>query len=607
MIIDAADPAQSHGTSTRNLASNGWFYYSASYCWLWAGWFLARLTDNGQLWVLLAGSIILGLPVFVSRLYLSTLNKTFRNHQFRNKSFLRAFWSGRLLAAIFWLLISLLSGVLLLYWFRSLTLPEWSVLCVGVPTLRFLFLRTAVAARSQYQEYLAFAKGLSFAQTLCTPIIAAIWVVINFSLLQVADAPLLSEVMSEQREILLSPDHSVVVQILNRYSIYYKAVSTLGMELLKAETAVAYPMAIAIFTLAALLSLTVAISAFLIPARESQRILAPLTEEPVVPALTLERSSIMTAVAVIILLFVYIPVIASLEQFLKESVRDGQVGRFELALLPHVEEIEGRFFKAGTSEKLALMRARLFKEQLVDKQELERQLDAAYAAMGNNVDSYLDEYYRLSAEYVRIAAMITSDFEAQIHRKLIEELGKDQPFAEFEKTTRELERFLEQFEAEKEQLLRENEVLPPVGNFWALEKISQVLLLPPEVLSVSERAAGSAGVGAVSSLVASKIAAKVAAKGTLKLATKAVAKAAISKAGAAGTSTIGGALIGSVIPGVGTAIGATLGFGVGLVFGISVDAAMLKFEETLKREEFKLQILDALSATKAEHKQLLRL
>jgi len=48
-------------------------------------------------------------------------------------------------------------------------------------------------------------------------------------------------------------------------------------------------------------------------------------------------------------------------------------------------------------------------------------------------------------------------------------------------------------------------------------------------------------------------------------------------------------------------------FGVGLVIGVSFDAAMLSIEESQTREDFKLEILRSLSEAKAEHKQSLGL
>jgi hypothetical protein len=60
-------------------------------------------------------------------------------------------------------------------------------------------------------------------------------------------------------------------------------------------------------------------------------------------------------------------------------------------------------------------------------------------------------------------------------------------------------------------------------------------------------------------------------------------------------------------PGAGTVLGAVVDFGVGLVIGVSFDAAMLSIEESQTREDFKLEILRSLSEAKAEHKQSLGL
>jgi len=341
----------------------------------------------------------------------------------------------------------------------------------------------------------------------------------------------------------------------------------------------------------------------------------PLTEASVTAELTFKRSGTLTAMVVLGLLFIYPGAAIQIDQSLKDRLRDGGSDHWEIVLQPHVEAIEGRFFKAGTGETLVQLNAELLKQQLVDKQELERQLDHAYGRMSKNIDNYLDEYYSLPAEYVRIGAALTSSLETHIQRKLRKALEEGKPFAQFEQTTQELasshELALEDFEAKKNQLLRENEVLSPMGDFWEVKEISEWQFLPPapeiEYLDGALRASGSAGAGAVSSIVAGKVASKMAAKGTLKLAATVVSKAATSKAGAGAAGALAGGALGSIVPGAGTALGALVGFGVGLVVGVSVDAAMLGIEESLTRDDFKLEILHSLSAAKAEHKQRLGL
>ena len=151
----------------RQLASGEWFFYIFSFSWLWAGWTLSKFSGNGELWVPMAGSIILGLPFYLTRLYLCTVKKTFLIHQFRDDSFLKKIKSSRILPVLLWIPYSLLSGLCLLYLLHSLTVVEWIVVIAGVPILRILAILATALSRSQYQEYLAFSKGLFLAQIMC--------------------------------------------------------------------------------------------------------------------------------------------------------------------------------------------------------------------------------------------------------------------------------------------------------------------------------------------------------------------------------------------------------------------------------------------------------
>ncbi len=601
--------------AARELVSNEWIFYIVSYVWLWTGWSLSQLTDTGQLWVPLAGGILLGLPFYLARLYLCTIKKTFLAHQFRDKSILKTFWSGRTLSVIFWIPVSLVSGICLLYLLHSLTVLEWVVVVASVPILRCLAIGMTAIARSQYQEYLAFSKGLFWAQILCALALVGLLAAAQPYFFPVVEAPLLSEVMLEQGKVPLSADQSVIAQVLNRYSLYFDTASTLALKFLSGDIESGHRSIFAIPLLLAPLSVPFAVSAFLISAREYQRLLMPLTETSVTTEITFKRSATVTTMAVIVLLFFYPGLAIPFDQYLKDRLRDDDLDNWEIVLHPRVEAIEGRFFKSGTGEALEELQAELFNNQPVDKRELERQLDYAYNQMAKNIDNYLDEYYSLAAEYVRMGSALTGSLEAHIRRELKNTLAEGKPFAQFEQTFQGLasrhELALKEFEEKRNQLLRENEVLPPMGDFWEIKEISQAQFHPPapevEYLDGTLRASGSAGAGAVSAVVAGKVASKMAAKGALKFAATAITKTAASKIGAGAAGTAAGAAIGSVVPIAGTAIGALVGLGVGLAVGASVDAAMLGIEEHLSRDKFRQQIRSSLLAAKAEHKQRLGL
>ncbi len=74
--------------------------------------------------------------------------------------------------------------------------------------------------------------------------------------------------------------------------------------------------------------------------------------------------------------------------------------------------------------------------------------------------------------------------------------------------------------------------------------------------------------------------------------------AASKIAGAGGGAVIGGVL-GSVIPGAGTVVGGVIG---GVIGGVLIDATLLKLEESISRDKFKLEIVTAIREAKEEFK-----
>lgn len=588
-------------------ASNLMTYLVASYCWLSVGWFLSNLLDGGKLWVLLTGGLLLGLPFFFSRLYISTVDKTFLVHRYRKGGLLRAIRGSRLLSTPFWLVVSMASGTCMLLWLHALSQAEWILLCICIPLYVLVQGRVIAMLRSQYREYQALAWGIAWSQWVFSITVSICWGLALVYLLPHKDAPLLSEVMVEKHKVLLSADQSVLVQILDRYSAYYRAVVDMGLEVLQVGAPRFFIVAAILITLVALASFTVAISAFLIPLREYRRVFSPLSELPEVPAVGFERSSTLGGAVVIVLLFIYPALGIHLETTVAEKIRLGDLTRFELVMKPKVEKFEGQFYRYGTHEKLEQLTATALAQQRVGKEELERQLDAAFELMAGNVDLYLDTYYSLPAEYMRLGAMLSNSLESRLSNDLNDALNKGEPFKDFERTLQELiqrnEALQERYQKVSHELLAANEVAAPQGEFWQVELHSLENVMAPvrKVQYINGAMRGTtAGVGAISAMVATKVVSKALAKGTLKLAAKAVAKGAVSKAGAGGASVAAGAAIGSIFPGAGTLAGALIGAGVGLVVGVTVDYTLLEVEEELTRDEFKQQIIHAIEQARAD-------
>lgn len=245
---------------------------------------------------------------------------------------------------------------------------------------------------------------------------------------------------------------------------------------------------------------------------------------------------------------------------------------------------------------------------------LERAANAGFDAMAGNVDLYLDAYYSLPAEYLRIASLVSGSeaLEQKLAKDLQERLMMGAPFGAYEGQLAAALRSAEQvrtiYESMVDQVLETAALdLPADARIEVVATTTRsALALPtPEgVLTTTGGRAGTAAAAAAGGLVAAFVVKKVVAKGTLKLASKAVVKVALSKtagaSGGAGAGAAAGAAIGSIVPGVGTAAGAIVGGIAGAVaVGVGVDYLLLKLEETWSREGFRQQILASIETQRS--------
>ena len=169
-------------------------------------------------------------------------------------------------------------------------------------------------------------------------------------------------------------------------------------------------------------------------------------------------------------------------------------------------------------------------------------------------------------------------------------------------------KILEDYNDRVSAILEENRIEYPEGEVHIVASSSLDLLKsPPEsaVWATLNQRMGAAGVGAIGGIIAAKVVSKVAAKGAIKLAAKAMAKLATSKLAGGAGGAAAGAAVGSLVPVAGTLTGALIGFTAGVILGVSVDALLLKLEEYYSREEFKLQILNAIDEQEQEFNAML--
>jgi len=279
-------------------------------------------------------------------------------------------------------------------------------------------------------------------------------------------------------------------------------------------------------------------------------------------------------------------------------------------------------------------------------------VNAVFDARVANVDSYLDWYYSLGADYERLGNLITGTIESFVADQLTESLEAGVDDSEFVST---LQSYVDQaaaINAGYEEGLANSELIGiPEWLLTSTEAITADFLSGPieptqRLLDAGERFGISATVGGVGGIAAGMATSKAVGGAAEKAAAKTAEKAAASAAGdaaekAAGkqaakaaekavTKNIGskivekaagkaffkaivsriGSMIGSrgvgaavggaagtlVGPGVGTAVGVAAGAAI----GVGVDYGLLMLDEAQNRESYKAEIIEAIEEERAE-------
>ena len=279
----------------------------------------------------------------------------------------------------------------------------------------------------------------------------------------------------------------------------------------------------------------------------------------------------------------------------EEFTAAGQLVRDQVGVA--VAVIDGEFYEQQAAqqaaEELSEKSAQLSQEA---KDALVPLINSSFDARLNNVDSYLDWYYSLPADYERLIKMITGtveDYVAEQFTSKIEEGIDDTQLAS------ELEGFSERaasLQSAYEEALA-NSKLEGVPEWLVVARQVQDATQAPDeptqkLMDASARLGLSAGTSLATGTIAKQLVKKAAEKQFFKEIAKRIASALSSRGvGAA----VGGAL-GTVAGPAGTAAGAV----VGTAAGFGVDFGLLKLDEFMNREQYRQEIVDTIEEGRAE-------
>lgn len=552
--------------------------------------------------------LIFAVPVALSGAYSSAVNQTRVVSYYKPSGRAYKLLSGRVIRSILWVIWALTTSFFMLFQFSTYSSLEWVALLLVVPVywLAHQYSHRFLSVELK-KRYVITDLSIVWARLWCPAIMVVIYAGLILAFSSVQNYASLSEALAAKRSGIPEIAGSAVAQVALRLMSFADGIKAYLAGDLK-QFGEYLPLLLKVIGgYVVFFNACATFACFVIPSREYRRVFGPVSDDDPPAPLPKNRVVLASALITFVALFIYVPLFAQLESWTRAHPNVNEAIK---KLERDAERIDGELYNPGTIEKLEVAKAVAMGNLNVSRAKLEGQIDRAFDQMENNVDHYLDWYYSLMAEYVRLAKFMAGEIEGHMEKNLYEQLQQGEAFKVVSDAIAAAlanhKNVMEEYrQAEKSILDASRLVLPPEADAKVAYVVKIVkdmssndILARPTHLNVVAFEGRAAG-GAVAAGVSAAIAAKVAGKGVFKAAATALSKMVASKAVAVlGGATVG-AVIGSVLPGVGTAVVGALG---GVIGGLVIDRALLSLEEVISRAEFKKEILAAIYESKVAFK-----
>jgi hypothetical protein len=594
-------------------------YLVKSVLWLAFCLYLSFESLHSNYIVLLVGLYLFSLPIVISGSYSITIQKTRQMGIFAREGWLFKALSGRAIRTLALILVSIVTSFLTIMQVLGFSSLEWTIYFFVIPVFWVTYTLMFNVLRSEIKPYLTTNIALGWTKVLCPVFLSLLYyfVAINFSD-NVSYASLADAIEVNSSEMTLSSS-SVVVILMAEFAGFFDGFRAYAISGIAQQDKSLAAIVLCIGNLLVYYNACSILSCFVVARSEYRRVFSDLTDQEEVQPVSVFKIIFSSSILTFLTFFIYVPLLAQLENYLSDH---NVISYTSEAINYTVDIIDGVQYKAGTGE--AIVRASLAdisKNEAVAK-NLVSISDRVFDKMRNNVDSYLDWYYSLTAEYLRIFNVISGTSEAYMRAKLAAYLQAGAPLDELNVGVMQASQKMSIPNSELGQIISDiknsRRIEFPIKNPAVAINTSTNELLEQSfnrTRSFHNRLLSSAGGGAIAAfsgaILLEKTVGKIVNKSIAKAAAKALAKAAASKAtgsaAGAGAGAAAGAAVGSVVPGFGTAIGAAVGGVIGaLSVGFAIDETLLKLDEAVNREDYKLEILASIDESQREFNKMLR-
>lgn len=591
---------ESAGTIFRKLMGCFWVTYLAKALLLVGALFLfAKMAPSlpplvvGLFWALLSAAASLGFA------YQVVVRKTYKQYALEEGGRLFRFNNGRAFWLIAGFIVSAICAMGIIFEAPKWDDGEWLMVLLSVPLYAGVFAATKTALKGEMKRPFLTARLIAWSCGAVGVLLCALFAVLVFmqpaATFESADAAFLA---AEQP---FSQSPSVLLSEAGKLAALIDGLTTYGVAKTAEVSFTGYVIARLIIAASALFGVAGLLGFCSLKGSELKRVFLPLEN---LGEKGVHRSIVRRYVVLAAALPLCLTVLFAAADFKAAEV--SQMGEFTMAekivrdqvgIAAYI--IDGKYYdQLAVEELVGEMKGR--SEELFGKLESEvvPLVNASFDVRLANVDSYLDWYYSLPADYERLGNLITGSVESyaseQFKAKIEEGIDDSQISGKLEELSGQAKALKSEFETRLADcelsdaptwLLTAQEVSPTdlfSGPLGPTEK----LLEAPERFGVSA-AAGMAG-GILSKKLVEKVLkkeffGKIVGKMSSALATRAAGGAA-------------GAAAGSVVPGIGT----IAGLAAGTAIGVGADYGMLKLDEAQNRETYKQEIIDTIEEQRAE-------
>jgi len=541
---------------------------------------------------------IFALPPSLAALYYVTVNKLEKSMVFKRQGIAYRLITGRLLWALFIFSASLLSTWLFMVKAAFSGFWDWFFLFLGAVTYYFIFNRLKIYFYRELKAPLVNGKAAFFAALLNGALLTFFCFLFLKSGLLGFEVPssVGEAVEAEKARVLPEVNDETLNLIFEIAALLFGVKKFFYGKALTLAPGVFYGL-VALSNFASFFHYSLTLSLFAVGSRELSRVFRPISinagREKLSLRIALSYFSVFIAVGALFYHYFY-PEAQRLPEL------SAYVYRVEKIIFGWGEE---GYYRPGTLAQIEALReeylSRLEEKRQEAVERLERNIDEACSSIKGRVDNFLDWYYSLKADYLRLAKLATGQYEKFVEEKLKEILKPEDALAsideEVSRINEEIEALREEYRDRLNAILEANRVSP--GDGAVIEVVRQagyedlMSLEPdgvPHFLDFETRLTASAVVGVsagvtagvltrkkLSKALSERLIAHLSRRGIVSGIARALSKLVARRA----TAKAAGAVAGGVLGGV-------AGVATGVLAGIGADYAILKADELMNRDKF---------------------